>query len=237
MFGQPIPNTRHSRAYLSFLLPSVHALVPCDYTSMLPELFVHLYYFGSPFRSLLLEVWANSENTRSHTGLVLIDRKHRDSSLEVNKFLYSPSNTRPLGIDLPLTVTLCGCEIPDARWKLKATREGQKEQISIFLSTCCKTELQVAIYPGLCRILKMHGTTVTVEPWDSVAGNFQFTEVDMVAMRVVVSRQYVIAPVLLADPRPTQSPHQRRTLDPRDLEVPWTKAGHRAWKTSNMSTD
>lgn len=71
------------------------------------------------------------------------------------------------------------------------TRPGVAEVIHVLHSTCCKTELQVAIYVGKRVTLLMHGAIVTEEGWDPVSESFPFTEYNNVAMKVFVSASHV----------------------------------------------
>jgi hypothetical protein len=160
---------------------------------MLPELFVHLYYFGAPFRASILRIWAVNREARAHTGIVLMDRLKRDEAFRVSKFIHSPTNRRPLGVDLPEPTTVCGCDDSDAGWKSVKTLAGfGDEKIFIFDSTCCQMRLEVAIKLGRRNELKMHGTTVTEEVWNYESMSFEFTEFNMVAMKTLVSLSLVV---------------------------------------------
>ncbi|CAE6540613.1 unnamed protein product [Rhizoctonia solani] len=193
--------------YLSFLLPSAYILTAPDYTNMLPELFVHLYYFGAGFRSSVLRTWAVNREARAHTGLVIMDRANSDAAFCVSTVIHSPVYRRPLGVDLPNVTTICGCQDDKARWKLKKRMKGYGDEVVFLLNaTCCRTQLQVAIKPGRRRELIMHGTTITEELWDYESMSFEFTEFDMVAMKTL--------------PWKESSNHP-----PPDFSVPWTRAG------------
>ncbi|CAE6494132.1 unnamed protein product [Rhizoctonia solani] len=199
----------YPRPYLSILLPSVYSLTVPDYTNILPELFVHLYYFGAPFRASILRVWAVDREARAHTGIVLMDRTDCKHAFRVSKFIHSPTNRRPFGVDLPEPTTVCGCQDYDARWKVVKRMDGfQDEKVVILKLTCCQTQLQVAIKPGQRQELTMHGTTVTEEVWNIESMSFEFNEFDMVAMRTS-------SPQVSVNPNPA-------------LHAPWTHAGRKA---------
>ncbi|EUC54677.1 hypothetical protein RSOL_065070, partial [Rhizoctonia solani AG-3 Rhs1AP] len=197
----------YPRPYLSILLPSAYMLTVPDYTNMLPELFVHLYYFGGSFRASLLRTWAVNREARAHTGMVVMDRINRTAAFRVSKFIHSPINRRPLGVDLPEPTTVCGCDDGSARWKFVKKVDGcGDEKFFLFYATCCQTQLQTVIKPGRRNQLTMHGTTVTEEVWNYESMSFEFTEFDMVSMRIF----------------PRQD--SKKLLLP-DLSTPWTRAG------------
>ncbi|EUC59160.1 hypothetical protein RSOL_299120, partial [Rhizoctonia solani AG-3 Rhs1AP] len=176
----------YPRPYHSILMPSVYMLTVPDFTNMLPELFVHLYYFGAPFRASVLRVWAVDREARAHTGIVTLERVNPKDAFRV---------------------------IFDVRWKLVKRMDGfGDEKIVVLNTTCCQTQLRVAISPGRRREFTMHGTTVTEETWDHETMTFEFTEYNMVAME-------------------TLPPRGDNKHPPPALDVPWTRAGHRFQRT------
>lgn len=171
----------------SLLLPTAVSVLPGNYVPMLPRLFLQLYYNGFGFQSSLLQVWAKAQQVRVHTGLLTMERSRCRTQLELKQFMFAPENSRPLGVSLPHTPTLCGCQDLSSRWKPVYRRDKFGEQFIFLRSSCCQTELYVAIFRAHCQTLKRHGTTIAVEVWDEDAGCFPFDWSRLVKMTASVS--------------------------------------------------
>lgn len=194
-FGDIDCSELYSHLWNSMVLATAVSLLPSDYICILPELFVELYYFGSPFRSSILRVWAKSPVARTHTGLLVMERSDRvQETLHVTRFEHAPPNSRPLGVDLPEVTSLCDCwkrqdkdDAHDPRWNRHHQSMGHGEIFLFFRSTCCNVELHVAIFPGFRRQVQAHGVLIAEEVWDEKLQRFTFDFSDMVKMQVSVS--------------------------------------------------
>ncbi|KAG8713770.1 hypothetical protein FRC11_011061, partial [Ceratobasidium sp. 423] len=155
--------------FLSLVMPSTCSLMMSEYVTMLPEIFVNLYYFGAPLESTLFRVWGKS-------------KEH----LEVRKIEYAPRSSRPLGVCLPLLHTICGClEGADAEWAFKKELQNSPEVIFIYRSRCCGVELQVGIHPNERRQLVYHEVSFIMESWNRAKGKFNFHEARSVRMKIL----------------------------------------------------
>ncbi|CUA74691.1 hypothetical protein RSOLAG22IIIB_05658 [Rhizoctonia solani] len=174
----------------SIVLPTASSLVLKNYAAIFPELFVHLYYFGSPLRSSLLRTWAKSEEARQHTGLLLMDRPTgRNQPFAVSKFEHAPTS-RPFGVDLPMVPSICGCwDKHPHHWSPRHTSEAFGERFLFYTSSCCSLELHVAIYTDRRIVFEAHGTTIMEEKWDPGAESFSFDPMTMVCMKVSRSKK------------------------------------------------
>lgn len=170
------------------MIPTAPATLMTELLPIFPELFIHLYYFSAPLRSSLLRTWAKSPEARAHTGFIVIDRSHWSEGLpSVTKFEHAPHTSRPLGFDLPLIPSICGCWNKHALWKSRHASTAFGEQFCFYRSSCCSLELHLAIFTDKRTLLHAHGTTIMQEPWDPSTRNFSFDELRMVHMRVSVS--------------------------------------------------
>ncbi|CAE6436412.1 unnamed protein product [Rhizoctonia solani] len=206
-----IYDTLSSRPWHSIVLPTTPALIVNEIVDILPELFVHLYYFGAGFKSSLLRVWAKSTSARVHTGFIIMDRQHFNDSLAVSKFEYAAHSIRPYGFQLPLPESLCGCWGQNADWKLRHMSSNFGESFYFLRSSCCARELHVAIFKDRRTTIKKHGTTIMQEDWDESKKNFTFDPSRMVHM--------VQSPARRGAQLETQRPQH---------EGPWTLAGREA---------
>lgn len=134
---------------LSLVLPSAPSFLPCNYTHILPELFINLYYIGAPLRVSLYKVWGMSEEARRHAGLLSIERNAQELSFSVTHLMYSPRTSRPLGVDLPIVTTVCGRNWDPAKgfWIFSKECPNGKESIFTYKSSCCGLMLHVAVFP------------------------------------------------------------------------------------------
>lgn len=171
----------------SLVLPTADSVIPSLYSTMLPDLFVHLYYNGTAFKSTLTRIWAKCRPVRLHTGLLVMERRSRGAKLEVERFLFAPKDSRPLGVELPTPRSLCGCWDRPGQWVGVYSHAKFSEHFSFLRSTCCRIELLVAIFLGPRHAIHIHGTTIAVETWDMETGAFPFNRFRMVAMRASVS--------------------------------------------------
>jgi hypothetical protein len=179
-----------STRVLSLVLPTTGSLLLCDYAHILPELFLNLYYFGTDLRPSLYKVWGKSAEVQKHTGLLIIDRKAKELPFSITKLLHSPPVSRPLGVQLPIASSICGCYsgfTDEGTWIFRKEVPNGRESIFLYQSGCCGVELQVAIFPGRRRTICRSGTIFTEEDWDVASRSFEFRECTMVRMMVFVS--------------------------------------------------
>ncbi|KAG8739121.1 hypothetical protein FRC10_006119 [Ceratobasidium sp. 414] len=181
-----IRNYLHGTPFLSIVMPSTCSLLICEYASLLPELFVNLYYFGTGLETALMSVWGKASDVRKHTGLFVMQRSQNGSEFDLKKVTHSPPRSCPFGVQLPVVDTICGCP-EGAQWVYKTQLQNQIEVVFVFRSSCCGVELQVGIYPGRRRSLMLHDTTFTEETWHNPSQSFLFTESGNVRMKIFVS--------------------------------------------------
>ncbi|QRW26666.1 hypothetical protein RhiXN_01261 [Rhizoctonia solani] len=216
---ESIYETVGSRPWHSIILPSTPALIAQEVADILPDMFVHLYYFGASFKSSLLRVWAKLVTTRIHTGFVLMDRPRFEDRLSVSKLEYAAHLIRPFGVPLPIPESLCGCWGKNADWKLCYSSTNYGECFYYFCSSCCAHELHVAIFMDQRKTRKVHGTVIMEEEWDLSKKDFRFDPACMVRM--------------------VQSPERRggKEIQRPRHEAPWTQAGQEAREatTSNVA--
>ncbi|KAG9120966.1 hypothetical protein FRC07_003281 [Ceratobasidium sp. 392] len=62
------------RPWDSLLLPAATALYPQEVGSILPALFVHLFYMGTPLSSALKRTWLSSERAQHHTNWIVFEQ-------------------------------------------------------------------------------------------------------------------------------------------------------------------
>ena len=158
-----------------------------EVVEILPELFVHTYYFGASFKSSLLRVWAKSATARTHTGFIIMDRQRLEDKLSVSKVQHGAHSIRPYGVQLPIPESLCGCWGKEADWRLRHASSKFGEKFYFFRSSCCARELHMAIFENCRTIRNVHGTTIVEEDWDGLKKNFTFDPAQMVRMVQSVS--------------------------------------------------
>ncbi|KAG8682301.1 hypothetical protein FRC09_016865 [Ceratobasidium sp. 395] len=169
--------------FVSMVLPTTSSLLIHEWARILPELFVNLYYFGAGLENSLLRIWGKSTGVRKHTGILLMERAGRGSEFNVKKYMHSPPASRPYGVELPVSNSICGCR-SDSKWRYKTEIQNRLEVVFVYRSSCCEVELQVAIHATHRRRIKMYDTTITEEFWHYATQSFLFTERENVAMRV-----------------------------------------------------
>ncbi|KAG8688544.1 hypothetical protein FRC11_005238 [Ceratobasidium sp. 423] len=206
-----VHGTMNRRPWHSVVIPTTASLLVNEMIDILPELFIHLYYFGANFKSSLLRIWAKSISARVHTGFIIMDRQGFSDELSVSKIEYAAQSIRPYGVHLPVPESLCGCWGKVADWKLRHVSSDFGESFHFLRSSCCAHELHVAIFTDRRTVRKLHGITIMQEDWDESTQNFTFDPSIMVRM--------------------VQSPARRGTdveaQRPRH-EAPWTLAGRQA---------
>ncbi|KAG8722671.1 hypothetical protein FRC08_014416 [Ceratobasidium sp. 394] len=203
----------HGTPFLSMVSPSTCSLLLCEYASLLPDLFVHLYYFGAGLDAALMSVWGKASDARKHTGLFVMQRPQNSSEFDLKKILYSPPKSSPFGVQLPVAGSICGCP-QDSRWDYKTQLENRIELVFVFQCSRCKVELQVGIYPGRRRSFVFHDATFTEEIWDRPSKTFLFAESGNVRMKILPAQ-------------PKSNPR------PPDLSVLWTRAGINVHNSQN----
>ncbi|KAG9125774.1 hypothetical protein FRC07_006276 [Ceratobasidium sp. 392] len=199
-----------SSRVLSLVLPTTSAVLSSDFSHILPELMLNLYYFGSELRYSLYKVWGRSEEVRKHTGILVMDRDAKDSSFRITKLLHSPSTSRPMGVDLPVYWSVCGCDSSlndDEAWvsRDKELVHG-RESFFVYRSACCNVVLQVAIFPSRRRVIEKNDTLFTEEDWNAQTRRFDFQQSLMVRMK-------------------TFPPPREGQVVPLVTDAPWTIAG------------
>jgi hypothetical protein len=172
---------------LSLVLPTVHSLMPSEYTHIFGEVFLNLYYFGADLRATLYRVWGKSPEARHHTGLLVMDRQTTSGMLAITKLMHAPRTRQPYGVCLPETSSVCGCTDGEPKWVFKTEKSHGREIIFIYLSSCCRVELQVGIYPGRRRLVSKFEATFAEEDWNPQTRSFDFLETRMVRMITFVS--------------------------------------------------
>ncbi|KAG8739115.1 hypothetical protein FRC10_006113 [Ceratobasidium sp. 414] len=213
------------RRYLSIVLPTSYSLLLCEYLYIFPELFLNLYYFGAKLRASLLRVWGKSRETRLHTGILVMERPTSNSAFCVSKLMHSARSQRPLGVDLPVASSLCGCPEGNATWTFKTEKQNGRETVFVYRSSCCQVELQVAVFASKRRSFIEHGTTFTEEAWNPTAHSFDFQERTMVQMKHFVSNCGHAAAVNANGSVFRKEPHPLGKGWPVLLDAPWTVAG------------
>ncbi|QRV78018.1 hypothetical protein RhiJN_06033 [Ceratobasidium sp. AG-Ba] len=203
--------------FLSLVLPTATNLMMSDYSHILPEIFLNIYYFGSPLRSSCNRVWGRSVDARYHTGLLFIDRATPQEQFLVTKILHAPPQHRPYGLTLPDCSSICGCTSGQPKWTYKTEKQHRKEFIYIYISSCRHVDLRVAVYPSRRRIVERFGTQFVEEDWDKEKRQFHFDEPTMV--RMLVQPGHTAAPLTL-----------------KESDKPWTIAGRRAAKQPESQT-
>ncbi|KAG8714819.1 hypothetical protein FRC08_011408 [Ceratobasidium sp. 394] len=188
-------------------MPTMPALSNRLFLPILAELFAELYYFGSAFRGALLRTWAKSPHARAHTGLIVMHRPSFKEPLSVSRFEHAPSTSRPVGVDLPMIPSLCGCWNKDTLWDCRHVSLKFGEQFYFLRTSCCSFELHIAIYKGPRKLLDAHGTTIMEEPWNEQTKQFSWDQSRMVRMKL----------------SPARSPDQHVQRPVHDQ--PWTLAG------------
>ncbi|KAG9093505.1 hypothetical protein FS749_014267 [Ceratobasidium sp. UAMH 11750] len=179
-------DTIDKRPWHSLVMPTIPALSQQLFLPVIPELFAQLYYFGSPFRSSLLRTWVKSPDARAHTGLIVMQRASFSESLSVNRFEHAPSTSRPIGVDLPMIPSLCGCWNRDNLWDCRHISFKFGEQFYFLRTSCCAFELHIAIYKGPRKLLDAYGTTIMEEPWNKETKSFLWDISRMVLMQFSV---------------------------------------------------
>ncbi|QRW09579.1 hypothetical protein RhiLY_08578 [Ceratobasidium sp. AG-Ba] len=169
-------------SYLSVLLPTATNLLLSDYSHILPEILMNLYYLGSDLRSACQRVWGRSREARYHTGLLFIDRSHTQERFLITKVMHAPPKHRPYGLFLPDCWTICGCSSKKAKWVYKTEKPHGKEFIYLYLSSCGHVDLRVAVFPSRRRIVQRSGESFVEEDWDREKRMFHFHESTAVRM-------------------------------------------------------
>ncbi|KAG8734409.1 hypothetical protein FRC11_014255 [Ceratobasidium sp. 423] len=195
----------------SLVMPSTCSLLPCEYLTIFPEIFVNLYYLGASLDTSLYRTWGKSKAARTHTGMIIMDRPNGEPNMSVRMVLYAPVISRPLGVPLPVVAAICGCPEDGAEWVYKTELSNAPEVIFIYRSKCCRLELQVGIYPDQRRQIKQHEVLFMVEQWNRGKGRFSFNESQNVCMKI-------LPPNLDGKPSPV------------DMNEMWTRSGKRAKK-------
>lgn len=156
---------------------------------------MNLYYFGAALRPSLYKVWGQSEEGREHTGLLVIDRNAQEEQFSVTHLMHSPPTSRPLGVQLPIATTICGCpsDPPGGSWSYVKERQNGRETIFSYNSSCCRLVLHVAIFPGRRRRIDKNDTFFVEEDWNPDARALDFKESTMVRMVVQVSSPCILS--------------------------------------------
>lgn len=186
-FDERTDLTSRSSAWDSIVLPTASSLMPEEYTTMFPEFFLHLYYNSLPFQKSLRLVWAKSKRARFHTDLLVINRSRGSREISIEKILYAPKASRPWGIHLPTTGSLCGCK-SDVRWKLRWTKPKQEygELFFLYRSSCAHTEIAVAVFVDGLKSIQVDGTLIVVQHYDTHLGGFPLDRHDRFRIKAAV---------------------------------------------------
>ncbi|KAG9096977.1 hypothetical protein FS749_007348 [Ceratobasidium sp. UAMH 11750] len=165
----------------SVLLPYAPTVTLDAYGPLLPDLVVQLYYMKAPFESALLLSWLKNRQCRVHTDLLTIETGEAPTC---KLYAYAPISQRPLGVDLPIAITLCRCPDEACRWnKVRAPKETRGEQVFLFKSQCGRVILHVAVYARALAIREAHGVTFTVQTAGPDKWELPFDPRTMVTMK------------------------------------------------------
>ncbi|KAG9099710.1 hypothetical protein FRC06_004911 [Ceratobasidium sp. 370] len=91
-------------SWTSALMPWALTMTLDAWCAMLPDVMVQLYYMRAPFESVLLLSWLKNRQARVHTNLLTIEM---GEATMCKVYSYALIPQRPLGVDLPITITLC----------------------------------------------------------------------------------------------------------------------------------
>ncbi|QRW09537.1 ATPase [Ceratobasidium sp. AG-Ba] len=176
-----------SSRLLSLVLPTAPFLLYSDFLHLFPELFLSLYYLGTDLRSTIYRVWGKSDEVRRHTGLIVFDRRDRESDVACTRLCYAPRTSRPLGVQLPAAWSICGCPddgVGQDDWRFLKEQQHRKETIFSYRSACCGVQLNVAILPFKLRSIKRNDESFIEEDWQSATRQFPFRDSTMVRMKI-----------------------------------------------------
>lgn len=198
---------------------------------MMPELFVQLYYNSAPFKKALLQVWAKSKRARVHTDLLVIDGP-RDAKLKsIQKCIFAPENSRPWGIYLPTTHSLCGCRDYKSRWKLRYMNISGKygECFYCYRATCGHSDIALAVFTQGLKQLEIDGTHIVVKHYNASSRCFPMDGHDYYKIKAAVRVPFPVTDYIsysdtqLAPTAREMQAGAKRTTFMHDS--PWTIAG------------
>ncbi|KAG8732398.1 hypothetical protein FRC10_000947, partial [Ceratobasidium sp. 414] len=166
---QDIAGGLNETKWASIVLPTAPSVIPEEYASMFPEMFMQLYYNTAPLKSALVKTWSRSTRSREHTDLLVIEYPGDPAKRTIQKFCYAPASSRPWGVDTPLARSFCNCVENDSevRWVRRRGFRGTKfgEYFGTLHSSCKHTVLYVAVFAKDFRQVQISGTAIVVQPY------------------------------------------------------------------------
>lgn len=190
LFGRTLTFLRFQ--WSSIVLPAAPSVSPEEYATILPELFMQLYYNGLPLKSSLLRIWATSKRARVHTDLFVVDRPEFGAKISVQKYSYA-ANNRPWSIDLPVGRSFCACasKEEESQWRQLPLTSKLRfgEHFACYRSKCDHADLQIAIYVEGFELRSVRGTQVLLQDYDFDLRCFPFDTHDRFCMKVSVVSQ------------------------------------------------
>ncbi|KAF8593575.1 hypothetical protein BDV93DRAFT_549497 [Ceratobasidium sp. AG-I] len=154
----------------SIVLPAAASVLPSEYIGILPQIFTHLYYLGTPLASALARVWAARKPAAYHTDLVVFEKPNEGGEPSIIKYTYGSASSRPWGLVLPEPGSLCICATStDAvKWIRQGNSEETKfrERLVRYRSSCGHVYLRIAICLDGVKTTKAAGVQIVKQPFD-----------------------------------------------------------------------
>jgi hypothetical protein len=153
------------------VIPAAAAITTQDYVCILPQLFIQIYYIGTPLSSALLRVWAARKAASYHTDIVVfLKSAELGGPTSIVKYSYGSATSRPWSIGLPRAGSLCICAKTGeaVKWhpqgKLKQTPFGERS--ARYRSSCNHVFLKVAVFLTGLTLTRAAGTQVVKQTYD-----------------------------------------------------------------------
>ncbi|KAG9095658.1 hypothetical protein FRC06_009564 [Ceratobasidium sp. 370] len=181
--------------WVSLVMPAAASLVVSEYACILPQLFTHIHYLGTPLSTALVRVWMASKMAAVHTDIVLFEKDGERCS--VTKLAYGSASSRPWGLVLPHPGSLCVCARANA--PVKWIRQGRSDKVSFndsegkrsleehwlrYRSSCNHVFLHVAICLAGTTATTGAGAQVIKQPFDDTVGRFPLDSRDWFRFKV-----------------------------------------------------
>ncbi|KAG8793778.1 hypothetical protein FRC12_001632 [Ceratobasidium sp. 428] len=214
--------------------PSTSTLYPEEWGLLLPRLFAHLFYLGTPLVSALKRIWAADRRVSYHTDMIVYERKPSNSGHEtggepgvnelaleervsITKYTFGSVSSRPYGYPLPIPWSLCPCApLVEAggekvKWKKQDGRVQEKhnEVFYRYRSSCRHVYLRIAICPKGVSLTSAAGVQIVQQPYDFRAKEFPLDSRD--------AYKWEVTKVI--------DPSSKQMSKPRDHKGPWTRRG------------
>jgi hypothetical protein len=153
------------------VIPAAAAVTTQDYVCILPQLFVQIYYIGTPLSSALVRVWAARKPASYHTDVILFMKSAElGGRTSITKYSYGSAASRPWSIGLPLPGSLCICANQEGVIKWCTIGKPQKtpfgEGSARYRSSCYHVFLKVAVCLTGVTVTHAGGAQVVKQPYD-----------------------------------------------------------------------